>query len=138
MNIDAILLSEYAKADPGGRLTVVGTFNAVNVPGLPVIIPVFYVSIVLEGHRTEQGVKHKGEIKVLNSKRQNVAEGQDTTFEFAFTDDDPLPGMYARHVVVSQILIQFQEEGPYSFEIHINDVYHCRFYPYQTGPGPGS
>ena len=45
--------------------------------------------------------------------------------ELVFPDSEPSPGMFLRHISVLKMGVQFPEEGPYSFEVHIDGTYHA-------------
>lgn len=123
MNVDSILLSEYARIIDGSRLLVVGTFNEVTVPSVPVTLPPFYVTLVFEGHRSERGRTFTVEVKVLNARRESILN-EPALFEASFLDADPKPGMNLRHSQVHGMLLTFPEAGPYAFEVYVDGTYY--------------
>lgn len=125
MNVDSILLSEYASVDRGGRLTVVNSFNRLNGPGPQWGIPIIYLSLVVSAHEREAKTRHQCEVTLVDAQRNSVLS-QDLEFEMEFTNKTPdAPGMPLRHVTaVSLMGIVFQAPGPYAFEVYIDGVFH--------------
>ncbi|MFO8175515.1 MAG: hypothetical protein R6T96_14605 [Longimicrobiales bacterium] len=125
MNVDSILISEYATVDNVGRLTVVNVFNKINGPG-PWAIPFFSISMVIHGHEKEAQTHHEGEIILLDSERERVKEDP-IPFEFTFPKKSKnTPGMPVRFVVNLMIAgLVFERPGPYAFEVHIDGTYHA-------------
>lgn len=95
MNVDVILLCEYARIIDGSRLLIVGTLNRMNVPGVPARLPVVYLAFVVEGHRDLRGTQHEAEVRIVNQRREVV--GTPMKAEFTFLDREPFPGMYCKH-----------------------------------------
>jgi hypothetical protein len=125
MNIDSILISEYAASDGKGRLTVVNTFNRLEGPGPKWGLPAMYMTLVIHGHRAEAGSRHKGEVRVIDAQRKLV-EGP-IEFEFPFNADDGSldDGIPLRAVVtLAMIGVSFGKPGPYAFEVHIDGIWH--------------
>lgn len=125
MNVDSILISEYAKTTDG-RLTVVNTFNRISGPGPQWGVPMLAVSLVIHGHKAEAGTHHEGEIKLLNKDREEI-NPQPMTFEFQFKEESELdPGMPLRSTQTYTVIgISFPEPGPYAFEVYIDETYHA-------------
>ena len=121
MDVASILLSEYARIIDGSRLLVVGTFNEIRTPRVPVTVQLF-LSLVIEAHRDDRGKEHRGELFVLNGKREELTRLE---VPFSFGDKDPKPGMFLKHTHLAAIQIAFPEGGPYSFEFHIDGTYHA-------------
>ena len=123
MNVDSILISEYARSAPDGRLTVVDTFNAIAVTKFPVRVPLIALSVLIHGHSAEAGTSHSGEIRFINHHREEIRDP--IPFEFTFLDE-PTPGIPVRHTLVQRIYGQeFSEPGSYAFEIYIDGTYHA-------------
>ena len=125
MNVDSILISEYASTTESGRLTVVNTFDTVQVTEMPAKVPSFFISVVTEGHRSERGTTHEIHVKLLDSQRNEIGAEQNTAKELVFPDTEPAPGMFLRHISIFKLGVQFPAEGPYSFEVHIDGTYHA-------------
>lgn len=57
MKIELLTLCDYAVAVPGGKLTIVGTFDRLAVPKLPYQQPSFYLVTKVRFDLTEAGEK---------------------------------------------------------------------------------
>ena len=120
MNIDSILIAEYASTDRDGRLTVVNAFNQIAGPGPQWVIPVMAISLVIHGHSEEAETEHKGEIRLINDARELVRAAP---FEFAFPQAT-VPGLPVKNITTLMTIGQkFPAPGLYAFEVYIDDTY---------------
>ena len=120
MNIDSILIAEYASTDRDGRLTVVNAFNQITGPGPQWVIPVMGISLVIHGHSEEAETEHKGEVRLINDARELV---KSMRFEFAFSKIT-VPGLPVKHISTLMTIGQnFPAPGLYTFEVYIDDIY---------------
>lgn len=126
MNVDSILISEYATTDPAGRLTVVNCYNRITTETLPAGIGLLCLSLVVHGAPAEAGTRHKGEVKLLNQRREVLGQNP-ISFEFTFKGRDEMePGMPLRWIGNFKIMrLVLSEEGPYAFEVYIDGTYHA-------------
>ena len=125
MNVDSILLADYARVGSDGKLDVVGVFNRIPTDVLPAHLPFLALSLVVHGHSGEGGTSHHIELRLLNGRREPV--GAPTTGEFEFpVASAAYPGLPVRAVKTFLLLHPtFEEYGLYVFEVHINGVYHA-------------
>lgn len=126
MNIDSILLSEYATSTPDGRFTIVNAFNRLSGPGPAWGLTEMYITLLIHGHRAEAGSTHRGEIRILNGEREQLRDP--LPFEITFSPDDGelAEGMPLRNFFVGRIVgMAFPAPGPYAFEVYIDDIYHA-------------
>lgn len=123
MNIDSIMLSEYASFVGTTRLTIIGTLNRTTVSSVPVRLPPIYMTLVIEAHQDQAGSEHEVEIRILNQRRERV--GKSMKVSFRFKDEPTLAGMHPRHSLVIAIATEFPEEGPYAYEVFIDGIYHA-------------
>jgi hypothetical protein len=125
LNIDSILLSDYAAITDGGKLTVIGVFNRIPVTEAPVKIPLLFVSLVIHAHASEAGSSHRVEIAFLNAKREPLR--QPLVEEFTFAGPGSIrPGIPLRYVTAIGLLLpEFPELGPYAFEVLVDGTYHA-------------
>jgi hypothetical protein len=127
VNVDSILLSEFAKVEQSGNLTVVSAFNALGGPGPAWGLPLMAISLVIHGHRDEAGTEHRAVIRLINARREQVIP-EELSFDFQFREDDGSleEGMPLRHTAVFMLGgVAFTEPGPYAFEIYIDGTYHA-------------
>lgn len=57
MKIELLALCDYAVAAPGGKLTIVGTFDRLKLPKVPCQLPSFYLVTKVRFALTEEGDK---------------------------------------------------------------------------------
>jgi hypothetical protein len=133
VNVDSILVSDYAQASLDGKLTVVGVFNRVS--GAPITLPQLSISLVIHGHAAEAGTTHTLEIWLLNERREKLnPEPMRESFTFAGSESI-LPGVPLRVISVSTVLMPtFSESGPYAFEVYIDGTYHASASLYVGSP----
>lgn len=123
MNIDSILLSEYASlSDNNQSLTVVRTFNRLSGTTLPAAIESMCVSLIIHGHEREAGTAHALELRLIDQRREIVVSA---TGEFVFGAPS-VPGLPLRHMhVVRFVNAVFPRAGLYAFEVYVDDTYHA-------------
>lgn len=122
MNIDTILISEYASVDQGGKLTVVNAFNKLQGPGPRWGIPLLYVSLVVHGPRREGGKTFPGELRLLNANREEV--GGPWPFAVTFPEATTDEGMPVRSISVILLAgLVFKAPGAYAFEVYVDGAY---------------
>lgn len=135
MNVDSILLSEFAAIDSSNKLTVVGVSNLLTAQSLPARLPLICVSLVIHAHPDEGGTQHDGELRLLNQDRDILHQH---AFRFQLKEGPPPPGVPLRHVSVQRFLgLEFEHAGAYSFEVFIDETYHAAvsFYVAESGGG---
>lgn len=122
MNVDSILLSEFATVDPLGRLTVVNSFNRLHGPGPTWMIPMMYLSWVVHAHRDEVG-NHQAEIRLLNARRDQLLP-KVIKAAFEVNPEGGPAGLPIRHSTVAVLGgLVFKAPGPYAFELYIDDTF---------------
>ena len=136
MNVDAILLSEAATLSSSLQLSVLNVFNSMGSPGFPATVPIMALSLIVHAHHSEGGKAHKIDIKVLNEKREIVAEVM-KGFSFTFSSAPTQPGIPLRYILVHRMMnVQFTSPGSFAFEVFIDDTYAAgtAFHVGQSGP----
>jgi hypothetical protein len=123
VNVDAILISEYANNE-GGVLTVVRCFNQILADQAPAIQASLYVSLLIHAHPDEGGTEHLFELRLLNARRELVIPDSPRIPFKLPAGELAVPGVPLRHVItVNMLMATFPEIGPYAFEAYIDDVY---------------
>lgn len=138
MNVDAIILSEAAVlTDNDKSLSILRAFNTMMSPGFPATLPFLALSLIIHAHPSEHGTTHKVDIKLLNERRELVADIQkDQEITLAGGEGMP-PGIPIRHYLLSRIVnVQFETPGAYAFEVYIDGTYAAgtAFYIAQVEP----
>lgn len=125
MNVDAILISEYATlTDNNQALTVLRCFNAVTSRELPARVPSMAISVVIHAHFDERGTKHEFKLKLLNERREQVGI-QEGVFQLPQGGEEPT-GIPLRHTIISRFgNVVLSEAGPHAFELYIDGTYHA-------------
>jgi hypothetical protein len=124
LNIDSILISEYASLSGQNELTVVRVFNQLAARGFPATHEWLAVSLIIHGHRSERNREHTLELRIAGPQPGQSKKVHEGTFRFM--DVEPPPGMPLRHTYVFRMVrVQFPEPGPYAFEVYIDGTYHA-------------
>ena len=115
MEVEIFTLSDYAE-NFNGKLTIVGTFDAINSNVFPVIQPICALSLRLRFSEKETG-NHKVTIRLIDksSKELNKIDGDLTVM-------NPVNGSNYSSVnlVMKFNNLKFETEGQYSFELLID------------------
>jgi hypothetical protein len=120
VNVDSILLADYATVTSDNKLTVVGAFNQIHVPKFPTVHPQVYISLVIHAHPREAG-DHNLCIRLLDKTRAELARLE---AEFKLLRRKGPEGMPLRMLIAPGILgLTIPAEGPYAFEVLIDDTY---------------
>ncbi|HUP51810.1 MAG TPA: hypothetical protein VM198_05005 [Longimicrobiales bacterium] len=120
MNVDSILISEFATLTPGNQLTVVRTFNSLAATNFPAQRAFLAISLVIHAHRSERGTEHEVEIRVVGPSETKPLN----TGKFTLPSGDPPAGMPLRYTYVHQTVgIGFATPGSYAFEVYIDGTY---------------
>jgi hypothetical protein len=123
MNVDSILISDYASMEPSGKLYVSGVFNRIGAHAFPAMHPIMGVSLVIHGHSAEAGTEHEVEVRLLNVNREPIVPPLKSRFQFG--EDQP-GGIPLRQITLHRLLgVVFAEPGVYAFEVFIDGVYHA-------------
>lgn len=134
MNVDSILLSAAAALTKDNQLSVLNVFNSMSAAHFPATVPLMALSLIIHAHHSEAGSEHKLDVRVLNEKREVVAElMKDQVFHFS--DATPVPGIPLRHISVHLMAnVRFATPGAYAFEVSIDGTYAAgtAFYVGQT------
>lgn len=121
MNVDSILVSEFARHE-NGRLTVVNTFNQVE-GSFPSHIPMIFVSLIVHGHSAEAGTQHDIELRLIDETRATTGGPFVGTFTFP---SGRIEGMPVRHVMVFRLFaLEIPSAGVFAFEVYIDGTYHA-------------
>lgn len=123
MNVDAFVLADFVEPHQEGKLTIVGAFNRINAPQVPVVVASMGLGIIIHAHASEAGTQHALEIQLLNARREEVARLKG---EFAFPTETPPAGVPLRALYSINISgAPLKEFGPYAFELYIDGTYHA-------------
>jgi hypothetical protein len=126
VNVDSILIAEYAVVEQGGALTVVRTFNQLNATELPARVAILSVSIIIHAHSSEAGTSHNFELVLMSAKQGRVATVVQDNFVLNAEGHPITPGIPIRHILVFNVMqAEFKEDGPYAFELYIDGTYHA-------------
>ena len=118
MEISLAVVSDFAGLDSAGKLNILGIFHEINPPGLPTIVPQFFLVVVYAFEPTELDTQFQGTIEFVNPILDRTLVWQGSI------------GISAERVqrrgrpgTVSQVTalagIPFEREGTYQFVITV-------------------
>lgn len=116
MEVEIFTLSDYAE-NFNGKLTIVGTFDAISSNAFPVAQPICALSLRLRFSEKETG-NNKVNIRLIDesSKELNKIDGDLTVIN---------PANGSNYSSVNLVMkfnnLKFETEGQYSFELLIDD-----------------
>lgn len=115
MKIELFVLADYA-ADQGGKLTIVGIFDTLGGPMLPIVHPHCSIAVKMRFEKIEEG-KKRIRLNLSDADGKLVIPSIDMPIEVRLGDD--------QHTTTSQIVaniagLKFENPGEYSFDIAID------------------
>lgn len=112
MQLEFAFLCDAATVDSSGKLNVLGIFDALGGEDFPVRFPRITVVVSCLG-LPEERRDHSLNIRLLSPDGQDVLEPLALPVE--------LPTGTARARMIGELLqVQFEEPGPYSFEVELD------------------
>ena len=116
MEIEIFTLSDFAQ-DNSGKLTVVGTFDAINSKQFPFTQSNFCVACRLRFSEKEVG-QQDIRLRFIDGSGKEIIQPIEGKISIA----KPLNGQYsAVNLVFNFNQLKFEKAGRYSFELYIND-----------------
>jgi hypothetical protein len=74
MQVKLALLADYANVTAEGKLNILGIFDRINVPELPIVHPQMHLILRLEAHSAERNRAHNVEIRLHDPDGQTIFE----------------------------------------------------------------
>ncbi len=106
-------LCDYAAIDASGKATIVGEFDNINVPNLPIQYPLFFVISKWNGY-SEESFTHS--VRVTSPSGQEIAASPETNVTIRGAANGE-----GNHINAdSFMMLPFQEFGEYAIEIMLN------------------
>jgi hypothetical protein len=116
MEIEIFTLSDFAQ-DNNSKLTIVGTFDSINVKQFPVTHPACTLACRLRFAAKESG-SHDFKLRLIDAKGKETIK----PIEGNINIGAPPNGQFTSiNIVVNFNQLQFPEAGRYSFELYIDD-----------------
>ena len=116
MQVKLALLADYANVTAEGKLNILGIFDRINVPELPVVHPQMHLILRIEAHSAERNRAHNVEIRLHDPDGQTI---------FEVTGDMVPQGVAGQTVSTNQILtlnnLQLTKTGGYNFVVLVNN-----------------
>ncbi|MDB5255470.1 MAG: hypothetical protein JWM14_165 [Chitinophagaceae bacterium] len=116
MEIEIFTLCDYA-ADNGGKLTVVGTFDNITTPSLPVVQQLG-IAIRLR-FAAKQAGNHKIELKITDPAKVSIANMNGNI-------NVPSPAEPMTYTSINMALnlgLEIKTKGVYKIELHLDDEF---------------
>ena len=115
MEIEIFTLADFAQ-DNNSKLTIVGTFDAINVVQFPVSHPACSLACRLRFGMKESG-QHDFSLRLIDSKGKEIIQPIKGDINIA----PPANGQFTSvNMVVNFNQLQFPEAGRYSFELYVD------------------
>lgn len=116
MKVGLAVLADYANVSVEGKLNIMGIFNQIYAPGVPVQHPQMHLVLQFEIDLAEHGLTKVIEIKLLGEDGQQLASVSQTT---QIPDLIPLGAQLP--LIAALNGLQFPRYGSYAFHILINE-----------------
>ncbi len=117
MKVELFTLADYAVAVPGGKLTIVGTFDRLTPPQLPFQQPAFYLVGKLRFDATEVGERHI-KFTISNPDGKMIGALPEVKVPVTLRGDDYTAAM---QLVLQINGLPLAEQGDHSINLLIDD-----------------
>ena len=116
MQVKLALLADYANVTAEGKLNILGIFDRINVPEVPIVHPQMHLVLRIEAHPAELNRAHNVEIRLHDPDGQTLFE----------VKGDMVPqGSMGNTISTNQILtlnnLQITKTGGYTFLVLVNN-----------------
>ena len=117
MDLDTVMLADYASASAEGKLNVIGVFNIIRSNNFPTRHPVMYVVTIVSASMAEVGTTSKIGIKLMDedAKIQLLDFSRDVTVE-----QRPSGQRYRLQGILQVTDIVFPKAGTYQISVLID------------------
>lgn len=115
MDLNHLLIADYANVDREGKLNVMGIFNQIYSRGFPTRHPEMRVIISLRATPAEARRTRHVEVKLLDADGNGLLEWE---------RDVTIPEYQDKPIIINQILrfldVEFPEAGTYQFSVLVD------------------
>ena len=114
MDVQDLILADYAAANQGGKFTLVGAgFSRINTMKIPCVHPLMYVLVRLKVTILDKG-KNQIEVRIVGERG--------TIFKMDYNLDVPSTHTGEEHLPMPIQInnLKFDYAGAYNIEVHIN------------------
>lgn len=116
MEIEIFTLADFAQ-DSHSKLTIVGTFDSINVQQFPVTHPACSIACRLRFAAKESG-SHDFKLRLIDEGGKEIIK----PIEGNMNIGAPPNGLFTSvNIVINFNQLQFEKEGRYSFELYIDN-----------------
>jgi hypothetical protein len=117
MDVKLAVLADYASISLEGKLNIMGIFDEINAPSLPVILPIFYVVVSYSTRATEFDADKNLEIALQTEDGRVLVRLQQPVH----VPRPPRPGARGTVNQVHALAgLPFENEGSYQFVISVD------------------
>lgn len=117
MKVELFTLADYAVAVPGGKLTIVGTFDRLTPPQLPFQQPAFFLVGKVRFDATEAGEK-RVKFTISNPDGKMIGALPEVKVPVAMRDDEYTAAM---QLVLQINGLPLAEQGDHSINLLVDD-----------------
>ncbi len=92
MNVELFTLCDFARAEPTGKMYVIGTFDHISAPQQPIQYPLFAVAAKVRFERAEEGLKNLS-VSFVDSDGTRVLPVLNVQIQVRFQPGEPTATM---------------------------------------------
>ncbi|MDQ7821593.1 MAG: hypothetical protein RDV48_02225 [Candidatus Eremiobacteraeota bacterium] len=117
IKVTMALLADFASIAIGGKLNILGIFDSLHTPAVPVVIPHIYLVMRIEGDVGEAGKQYEADMQLIDDDG-----GKLLSLPGFLVLPQPPPGKF--EIKYDQLFpffnLKFERFGNYEFKIFIN------------------
>lgn len=116
MNVDVFTLCDFATAESGDRMTIVGTFNSIRAREAPVVHPFCALAVIMRFQKIEEGTK-KIRVSLIDLDGRPIIPTLDAQLNVRVNPDDSDTSLPLVLVIQQISLPRF---GEYWFDLAVD------------------
>ena len=116
MYIEVFSLCDAATVDAGGKLNILGAFDTIGAPAMPVAYPHLAIALRIRFENIEQG-EHRLVVNFVDVDGKHIVPAMNSTVNIIFPDEQRSGSVNS---VLNIQMLRFEKFGEYSIDLAID------------------
>ena len=116
MNIEVFSLCDAATVDVAGKLNVLGAFDTISTPGVPVFYPQCAIALRIRFQGIERG-EHRVSVNFVNEDGKHIIPSANGTIKVSFPDEQRSG---SANLVLNLQMLKIEQYGEFSIDLAVD------------------